>query len=204
MVQQPYQLANVTTLGAFYTQNVGGAVIDSSNENTILNTYLTAAAIIHNESLVDVTFINMFIIDQPTTYENIDNSSNETLASSVIVVVVQRNSSMFIPMNISLYFQVLNEYRPTVDAIYSCSYYDTNNSRWNSSGCTQPQLNVQFNRYECSCNHLSTFALVWSPNITSCDTATQVKWLNGTCISKADAQVGHKTLRSFVFCIFSI
>jgi hypothetical protein len=207
MVQEPYEpydRADVTILGAFYTHDVGGGIIVSSNENNIYNTFLTAAAIINNESLIDVTFLNMFIIDTPTTYENIDNSSNKTLASSVIVVAVQRNSSAFIPMNISLYFQVLNEYRPTIEAIYSCSYYDTNNGQWNSSGCTQPQLNSQFNRYECSCNHLSTFALTWLPNITSCDTATQVKWINGTCISKADGQVCHKTLRSFVFCIFSI
>jgi len=189
MVQEPYEGDYGIILGAFYTHDVGGGIIDSSNENNTYNTFLTAAAIIDNESLIDVTFLNMFIIDTPTTYENIDNSSNKTLASSVIVVVVQRNSSMFIPMNISLYFQVLNEYRPTVDAIYSCSYYDTNNSRWNSSGCTQPQLNVQFNRYECSCNHLSTFALVWSRNIMPCDTVTGILFSNGTCIPKDVVQV---------------
>jgi hypothetical protein len=189
MIQQPNQRANITIIGASYTHDIGGVIIDSENENIISNTNLTAAAIIYYQSSVDVTSINMFIIDKPTTYENIDNSNNQTLASSVIVAAVQRNSSVFIPMNISLYFQVLNEYRPSVVAIYSCAYYDINNRQWNVSGCTIPQLNSQFNRYECSCNHLSTFALVWSSNITSCDTIIQIKWINGTCISKSDAQV---------------
>jgi len=190
MVQQPYQRANVTTLGAFYTDDVGGgAIIDSSNGNNTYNTFLTAAAIINNQSLIGVTFLNMFIIDKPTTYENMDNASNKTLASSVIVVAVQRNISEFTSMNISLYFQVLTEYKPTVDAAYSCSFYDTNNRRWNDSGCTEPRFINQSNRYECSCNHLSTFALVWSPNITSCNIITQVPLPNGTCISRSDLQV---------------
>jgi hypothetical protein len=131
----------------------------------------------------------MLIIDKPTTYENIDTSSNEILASSVIVVSVQRNSSSSSSMNISLYFQVLPDYRPSVDAIYSCSFYDLNRSRWNQSGCTTPLFNAPLNRYECSCNHLSTFALVWSPNITPCNAATELSLSNGTCVSKANAQV---------------
>ena len=70
-------------------------------------------------------------------------------------------------MNISLYFQVLNEYKPNVNATYLCSFYDTNNSKWNESGCTIPQYNQQFDRYECSCNHLTSFALIWLPQSSS-------------------------------------
>ena len=69
-------------------------------------------------------------------------------------------------MNISLYFRVLDEYKPSVSATYLCSFYDTNTLKWNESGCTIPKYNQPFDRYECSCNHLSTFALVWSPYIT--------------------------------------
>jgi hypothetical protein len=180
---------DVTILGAFYTQNVGGQIIDSSNENNIFNSNVTAGAIIYNGSLVDATFLSMLIIDKPTTYENIDNSSNQTLASSVIVVSLQGNSSSSSSMNISLYFQVLTNYRLTVNAIYSCSFYDLNRSRWNVTGCTVPVFNGPLNRYECSCNHLSTFALVWSRNITSCNAATELLLFNGTCVSKTIAQV---------------
>jgi len=165
MAQPISQSTNVTTLGAFYTHNVGGQIIDSTNENNISNWNLTAGAIIHKESLAGITFVSILIIDIPTTYENIDSSSTEILASSVIVVSVQRNSSSSSLMNISLYFQVLSDYRPSVDEIYSCSFYDLNQSRWNESGCTVPEFNIPLNRYECSCNHLSTFALVWLPNI---------------------------------------
>ena len=52
-----------------------------------------------------------------------------------------------------------------------------------------PLFNALLNRYECSCNHLSTFALVWSPNTMFCNDDIEVLWTNGTCISKADAQV---------------
>jgi hypothetical protein len=204
IAQFPYQDSNVIVLGASFTHGIGSELVKNTNKENVITTNLSAAGIISNESLSGVTSLNMLIIDQPSIYRNIDNSTNKALASSIIVASLKRNNSLSTSMNISLYFQVLNEYRPTIEAIYSCSYYDTNNGQWNSSGCTQPQLNSQFNRYECSCNHLSTFALTWSPNITSCDTATQVKWINGTCISKADGQVCHKTFRSFVFCIFSI
>ena len=106
MTQPVYRQQNITTQGAFYTHNIGGQVIDSSNTNNISNLNLTAAAIIPNQSLVGATFLSMLIVDKPTTYENIDNSTNQILASSVIVVSLQRNSSSYIPMNISLYFQV--------------------------------------------------------------------------------------------------
>jgi hypothetical protein len=189
VAQSPNQGNNVTVLGASFQRGIGGTLVQNTNKDNVISSSLSAAAIISNESLSGVTSLNMLIVDKPTTYENMDNASNKTLASSVIVVAVQRNISAFTSMNISLYFQVLPEYKPTVDAAYSCSFYDTNNRRWNDSGCTEPRPTNQSNRYECSCNHLSTFALVWSPNITSCNTITQVPWSNGTCISKSDAQV---------------
>jgi hypothetical protein len=69
-------------------------------------------------------------------------------------------------MNISLYFQVLNEFNPNrSDVDYYCSFYDTNRSQWNESGCTNPVYNTQYDRYECSCNHLTSFALIWLPNV---------------------------------------
>ena len=189
MAQPIHRQQNITTQGAFYTHNIGGQIIDSSNTNNISNLNLTAAAIIPTQSLVGATYLSMLIDDKPTTYENIDNSSNEKLASSVIVVSLQANSSSTSSMNISLYFQVLDDYKPTVNAIYSCAFYDLNRSQWNASGCTVPVFNVAVNRYECSCNHLSTFALVWLPNTTSCNTVTDLALSNGTCVSKSVAQV---------------
>ncbi|CAF1481390.1 unnamed protein product, partial [Rotaria sordida] len=144
---------------------IGGEVINNLNKETVTNSYLSTAAIISNQSLTGVTSLNILIIDKPTTYENADISSNRTLASSVVVVAVQRNGSESTPMNISLYFQILSDYQPTIEADYFCSFYNTTNLTWSDLGCTKPQYNRIFNRYECSCNHTTTFALVWLPKI---------------------------------------
>jgi hypothetical protein len=189
MAQQPDQRTNISTLGASFTRGLGGEIVNDFNDNIIFNSDSTTAAVFNNQSFVGITSVNMFIIDQPITYENLDNSNNKTLASSVIVVAVQSNGSAFTSVNISLYFQVLDEYTPDVSAKYLCSFYDTTTAKWNESGCTTPFYNQQFNRYECSCNHLSTFALMWSPSIISCNTSTQVLLYNGTCVSKPDGQV---------------
>ncbi|CAF3263930.1 unnamed protein product, partial [Rotaria sp. Silwood2] len=169
MVQQLSQHSNVTTLGAAFTHDIGGGIVNTSNENNILNSNITAGAFLAYESLIDVTFLNMLIIDKPILYENIYNTSEKTLASSVIVIVRKRNNDVSTPINISLYFQVLKEYAPNHLAEYFCSFYDTMNSKWNESGCTKPRYNPTFDRYECSCNHLSTFGLVWVPKLITCN-----------------------------------
>ncbi|CAF1426055.1 unnamed protein product, partial [Rotaria sordida] len=189
MAQQADQIANGTVIGGSFTHGIGGQILGVSTLNNTLNSNLTTAAFLSNESLVNVTSLNILIIDMPTTYENIDNSRDRHLASSVIVMAVKRNSSVSNPMNILLYFQVLNEYVPTVTSRYLCTYYDINGSKWNESGCTTPQYNTSFNRYECSCNHLSTFALIWSPYFVSCNSSIEVQLPNGTCISKSDGQI---------------
>ena len=188
MAQQPDQRVYVTTLGASFVRGLGGVVVNGSNNNNIYNSTLSAAAIFNNQSLTGITSVNMVITDKPITYTNIDNSSNKTLVSSVIIVGVQTDNSTLNPITISLYFQVLSEYTPTGNGSYLCSYYDTNYLRWDNTACATPQYNQQFNRYECSCNHLSTFALVWLPYIP-CNTYTQVQLSNGTCVSKSDGQV---------------
>ncbi|CAF2752399.1 unnamed protein product [Rotaria sp. Silwood2] len=197
MVQEPNQFGNASAAGAAFTRGIGGRLLSISNRLDALNSNLTAAAFLTNESLVNVRSLNMLIINEPTTYENIDTLRNISLASSVISVATKGNSSISNPVNISLYFQVLHEYRPSVTSRYLCTYYNINATKWNESGCTTPQYNASFNRYECSCNHLSTFALVWSPYMVQCDSSTQVQLSNGTCISKSDGQISSvNTLRN--------
>jgi hypothetical protein len=157
---------DIIVLGASFTHGIGGELVKNTNEDNVISSPLSAAAIISNESLSGVTSLNMLIIDQPSIYRNIDNSTNKTLASSIIVASLKRNNSLSTSMNISLYFQVLNEFNPNrSDVDYYCSFYDTNRSQWNESGCTPPVYNTQYDRYECSCNHLTSFALVWLPNV---------------------------------------
>lgn len=189
---------STVSMGAFFVHDVGGGIIDTSYEYNFLNNNITAAAILSGESLVNVTLVRMFIIDTPTTYQNMDKSDESTLVSSVIVASVERNSSTSIPMNISLYFRVLNGDRPDIGEVYACAFYDLNSGQWNDSGCTRPVYNILLNRYECSCNHLSTFGLITVPDILFCPNPNEIKWINGTCISDAEAQVRYESLH---YCI---
>ncbi|CAF3284716.1 unnamed protein product [Rotaria sp. Silwood2] len=165
MFQQLGELSTVTIVGSAFIRGSGGQVLNISDSGDVIESNFSAAATISSQFLAGVTSLNMLIIDKPTTYEKIDNSTNKSLASSVIVVAVKRNRNVSTPLNISLFFQVLKEYQPNVSANYFCSFYDTTQSTWNEFGCTKPRYNLAFDRYECSCNHTTTFALVWLPKL---------------------------------------
>jgi hypothetical protein len=167
MVQPVNQTGNATVLGALFNRDSGGGVVNSGNQSALNNASVSAAAVLTNQSLTGVTSLNMLIIDKPFLYQHIDNSADDkSLASSVIVAAVQRSGSASPATNISLYFKVLSGYQPNVSATYLCSFYDGTNSIWNETGCTSPQYNGAYDRYECSCNHLTTFALTWQPNVS--------------------------------------
>ncbi|CAF3400668.1 unnamed protein product [Rotaria sp. Silwood2] len=165
MFQQLGELSTVTIVGSAFIRGSGGQVLNISDSGDVIESNFSAAATISSQFLAGVTSLNMLIIDKPTTYEKIDNSTNKSLASSVIVVAVKRNRNVSTPLNISLFFQVLKEYQPNVSANYFCSFYDTTQSTWNEFGCMKPRYNLAFDRYECSCNHTTTFALVWLPKL---------------------------------------
>ena len=208
IIVQPVRQENKLVLGASTSGSGNGTIVDTSNRESITNSIISTAAIISNESLTGVTYISMLIIDNPIQYRRIDNTSNKTLASSIIVATVQRDPNITQQsMNISLFFQVLDEFKSNFTNIdYYCSFYDANNSQWNESGCTKPIYNSRWNRYECSCNHLTSFALVASSqtaNVTTeptsttttpspsqfCVNATHTLLPNGTCVLTAAATV---------------
>jgi hypothetical protein len=128
---------------------------------------------VSKESLVGVLSLNLLIIDKPTGYENADNSTNKTLASSVIVASLRQNSSISNPITICLYFSTLAEYKQNGLGKYLCSFYDENYSQWSESGCSNAHYNQDFDRYECICNHLTSFALVWLPQSSSTTNSTK-------------------------------
>ncbi len=168
MVQPVNQSGSIIVLGASFDRGSGGNVVTSGNTNIVTNASVSTAAVLTNQSLTGVTYLNMLIVDKPSLYTNIDNSTdNKSLASSVIVAAVQRSGTVSAPINISLYFTVLPEYQPNVSATYLCSFYDTINFIWNETGCTSPEFNAEFDRYECSCDHLTSFALTWAPSSIS-------------------------------------
>ena len=159
----PNQGNGVIVLGASLNRDSGGQVVNTSNKDQALSAPLSTAAVISPESLFGVTSLNMLIIDKPTAFEKLENFTKKKLASSVVVAAVQRNDSVVRPMNIALYFTVLDEYKPNTSVEYLCSFYDNRTNGWNESGCTTPVENTVFKRYECSCKHTTSFALIWLP-----------------------------------------
>jgi hypothetical protein len=163
MAQPPIQ-NNSIVLGASFIRDVGGEVINNRNKENITSLSLLAAATVREQDLFGVTSLNMLIIGKPSAFRNIDNSTNKTLASSIIITAIDRTSTT--PINISLYFQVLDEWKPNIsNPVYLCSFYNTSTSQWSESGCTKPIFDQTLDRHECSCNHLTSFALLWLPNV---------------------------------------
>ena len=165
MARQPRQNDSII-LGASFKRGSGGQIIQDTNEDNIISSNISTAAVIRTENIDEITSLNMLIVDDPSVYRNIDNTTNKTLASSIVVALVKRNISSATTIGISLYFQIRDQWKPnTTNVRYFCSFYDTINSQWNESGCDAAVFNAKFNRYECSCNHLTSFALLWLPDI---------------------------------------
>lgn len=158
---------NTIVLGASFTRGSGGKTVDSKNEEELLNTSPSTAAVIDEDSVRNrVTSLRMLIIDDPTAYQDADNSSDKTMASSVLIAVAKDSATSVKNINISLYFQLIDKWKPnTTNVRYLCSFYDTTTSQWNESGCDAPVFNELYDRFECRCHHLTSFALVWLPDI---------------------------------------
>jgi hypothetical protein len=172
-VLNPQQGDNTTVLGVLFKRGVGGEIIDTSNEGNATKSFISAAAMFSPQSLSGVVSLNLLIIDKPTGYENADNITNKTLASSVVVACLRRNSSTYNFVSIYLYFTLIEEYIRTGSGQYLCSFYDTNTSQWDESGCTGAYYNSLYNRYECNCSHLTSFALIWLPQSLTSSNYTQ-------------------------------
>ena len=87
-----------------------------------------------------------------------------SLASPVIFAVLNRGEPVHDNLTLSLLFQVSpNLHVPSTSGNYTCAFFDTTNKRWNQTGCGPTRYNPAFNRYECDCYHLTSFALIWLP-----------------------------------------
>lgn len=194
MLQSPNPSGrNTTYLGGTFSRGQGGLVIDNVNFNNVLSSSdVTAAAMLSPASLINVISLNMLIIDNTILYENVDSSNGSRPVSAVMVVALRTNSSTPAPINISLIFQVLPGHEPNIHADYVCAYYDLSYRVWNTSGCTVPTYTASYNRYTCSCNHLSTFALVRLLRPTTyCRNDTHFVANNGSCLVTEQALVRH-------------
>ncbi|CAF1189881.1 unnamed protein product [Adineta ricciae] len=149
-------------IGILFHSGFGGEMVFNSTENDAIQSNLTAAAILSRDSILsnEVSFISILVIDQPPIEYYRSKHVNEKLLSSSIIVA-KTQQTYFNEMNISIYFRVLFEQESIGE--YYCAFYDMITSSWNESGCTSPTYNFDFQRYECSCNHLTSFALIWLP-----------------------------------------
>ncbi|CAF1579192.1 unnamed protein product, partial [Adineta ricciae] len=178
------QSDDVLVLGASFSPDAYGQVVNTQNRESIISSNISSAAIVSNDSIVNVKSMSIFIIDNPSLYKNVDNSTNDTLViSSLIVASVKNFPNRSSSVKIALYFTPALDSPQPSNGTFLCSFYDTSMSRWNSSGCSSPTYNSDFKRYECSCNHTTSFALIWLPsgvlassgrNFRSADTASLI------------------------------
>ncbi len=154
-------------IGASFEINIGPIVIDTTNRVNVTDSPLSAAGIVNLTGQCNVTTFNMLVINNPTTYQNIDNSTNSTLVSSIVIAKVSQAGYTVKNILINLYLKVLPSSKLTDNGTYLCAFYDTINLQWNTSGCTTPIYNALYKRYECNCNHLTSFALIWLPASSS-------------------------------------
>ena len=155
-----------TILGSSLKREVHSEIIKNSTKRNVINATVTAAALISDQSVDNINVLRMFILGDPTAYKTLDRSNRQTVVSSVIVISAQGKEKQLI-INVTLYLKNLTNDNPHTDGQYSCAFFDTMTSRWNTSGCTVPQYNDVHSRFECTCNHLTSFALIWSPRSVS-------------------------------------
>jgi hypothetical protein len=150
------------TIGAYFISRSGGALIFKANRSDSLYESFSAAAVFDEDSLKNISNLNLFLLERPSDTRLFNDSKNRTVVSPVIIASPQiiNNSSA----NITLYFtNEAQELANKNNNEFFCVYFDTNTSSWNNSGCTKPKYNDNHKRYECNCSHLTSFGLMWLP-----------------------------------------
>ena len=159
-------------LGATFDNVQGGKVIRNEEELRSADTSITVAAFITKGSLPANSYVNMLIINDPTSFKNADNQTEKRVGSSIIIAAVNPKPTSSAQTNITLLFRVLPQFTFSDDGDYRCHFFDTHTSQWNDSGCKVTFKNESDNTYICSCNHLTSFALIWSPAIPTPENGT--------------------------------
>ncbi|CAF3739812.1 unnamed protein product [Rotaria socialis] len=153
----------VKVIGVSYQENMGGTIVNVQNRDNVTSSNVSTAGIVTLSSLFYAASFNMFIINDPTPFENADNTSNRTISSSIVMSTIETMHNNRPAIDITLYFQVVKPPTTNGDVTYSCAFYDKNTSQWSESGCSPAIYNKRLDRYECNCDHLTSFALVWLP-----------------------------------------
>ncbi|CAF1381977.1 unnamed protein product [Rotaria magnacalcarata] len=157
------KLENDTILGGSTIMKSNDKVIQESTKSLIIELNITAAVILNDEPSNNNISINVFIPRNNIHYQNLDNSSNKSVISQVIVFNVKPQTSNN-SINVSLYFRDLTPEKLRENGEYLCSFFNTSTSKWETAGCAKSNYNKILSRHECICDHLTTFALIWLPN----------------------------------------
>ncbi|CAF4570053.1 unnamed protein product, partial [Rotaria sp. Silwood2] len=114
IITRPNREPNGTLIiGAAFQDDIGGRVVNTSNRNNVTNSSLSTAVIVTIESLNYVKSFNVFIINDPTPFQDVDNTSNRTLSSSIVFAIIQGADMNRRNITIDLFFQVLKPPKPT-------------------------------------------------------------------------------------------
>ncbi|KAI4895561.1 hypothetical protein NFI96_017191, partial [Prochilodus magdalenae] len=98
---------------------------------------------------------NMLVADDFVTAEN----TNKTMMSTVVSATLMKTTKTALTKPVNLTMKHIAEFRP--EGILSCVYWD--NTRWTMDGCYLLLSNSTHS--VCSCDHLSTFALIMQINL---------------------------------------
>ena len=168
MAEMPSPDSNASVVGAvFWTQNNGSIVLERGRTEAI-NSNISVGGIYNFTSFEGIEFVQMLLIDSPYAYRNVTDALSRRLASSVVVANLLMNTTQLQPplgTTISLYFRIKADFvtDPVENVDFYCAFYDTSTRNWNDRGCSNPVYNVLWDRHECSCNHLTSFAMIWLP-----------------------------------------
>ena len=134
--------------GVLFEENYRSQTILTSNQAVLLNSSFGAAFNYDNQSVANASRLSALVINDPSDYQKITDSSDLRLISAVIITSLKPKTFFDSRANVSLIFQPTDSSIPTNQLV--CAYYDQSSSSWNSSSCTLPVMNV--GRYECSCS----------------------------------------------------
>lgn len=162
VITEPQCNSTTTVIGASAGGINNSTVIDTVNYNRTINSQLLAAGVVNFTGNCNVSRFNILIINNPTLYRT-SNSTNTTVVSSIIIATIGTSAATNVDVTINLYFENSTRIESNDTGEYVCAFYDTKSSQWNQSGCFLDGYNVALRRYECRCNHLTSFALIWLP-----------------------------------------
>ena len=159
-----------TVVGAVFLTQSNGTIVLTTDRTKAINSNISVGGIYNYVSDESIEFVQMVLIDSPSTYRNVTDARNRRLASSVVVANLVTNT-MQPPLGttISLYFRIKADFVtfPVENVDFYCAFYDNITKNWNTAGCANPVYNALWDRHECSCDHLTSFAMIWLPKTST-------------------------------------